>query len=229
MEHELNMNEPQTLLEPIARLKKDLRAAAKTLTTSEVRYLVDLYYQIQDFRKAAGNQIAAMGRVGEPVAVLGWSFETMETIEKEIAKWLDIYTDNEPTGMGGWSKAICGIGPIISAGLLAHIDMRPWRCFNKEAKKKCTSDAPCGLECKYETIFTVGHIWRFAGLDPTMSWNKGEKRPWNAQLKVLCWKIGESFVKVSGNPKDVYGKIYLGRKAYEHTRNEAGQYKEQAT
>jgi hypothetical protein len=33
---------------------------------------------------------------------------------------------------------------------------------------------------------TAGHIWRYAGLDPTVRWNKGEKRPWNAGLKVLC-------------------------------------------
>ena len=28
-------------------------------------------------------------------------------------------------------------------------------------------------------------------------------------------KLGESFVKVSNNPKDFYGKIYQQRKAYE--------------
>ena len=32
-------------------------------------------------------------------------------------------------------------------------------------------------------------------------------------LKELCWKIGESFVKVKGNPADIYGKIYEERKA----------------
>ena len=44
-------------------------------------------------------------------------------------------------------------------------------------------------------------------MNPTVEWKKGEKRPWNASLKVLCWKIGESFVKVSSNPKDFYGKL----------------------
>ena len=37
-----------------------------------------------------------------------------------------------------------GIGPVIAAGLLANIDIK---------------QAP-----------TVGHIWRFAGLDPTNKW-----------------------------------------------------------
>jgi hypothetical protein len=74
----------------------------------------------------------------------------------------------------------------------------------------------------------VGHFWRFAGLDPTSKWEKGKKRPWNASLKVLCWKAGESFVKVKGNQSDVYGQVYEGRKAYEQARNDDFQYKDQA-
>lgn len=54
------------------------------------------------------------------------------------------------------------------------------------------------------------------------------KRPYNCKLKVLCWKAGQSFVKVSNNPKDFYGKIYQYRKAYEMAKNEKLEYKEQA-
>jgi hypothetical protein len=55
------------------------------------------------------------------------------------------------------------------------------------------------------------------------------RRPWNAKLKVLCaYKIGESFVKVQNNEKDVYGKIFRARKSLEQERNEAGQYASQA-
>lgn len=189
-------------LEPIARLRKDLREAAGLLSLQEVRYLVDLYYQIQDFRKATANQIRALSANEEPVNVLGWSFDTMRTIEVEIKRGLDIWTDQEPSGMGAWAKRVCGIGPIISAGLLAHIDI---------------TKAP-----------TVGHIWRFAGLDPTVEWKPKTKRPWNAALKTLLWKLGESFVKVSSNEADVYGKIWAQRKALEEERNAAGLFSEQA-
>ena len=54
------------------------------------------------------------------------------------------------------------------------------------------------------------------------------KRPYNCKLKVLCWKLGESFVKFSNNPNDFYGKIYQNRKAYETIKNENLEYKEQA-
>ena len=74
----------------------------------------------------------------------------------------------------------------------------------------------------------MGSIWRFAGLDPTFTWDKGKKRPWNAALKTLCWQIGESFVKVSGREDDFYGKLYLKRKQQETAANNAGQFAEQA-
>lgn len=124
----------------------------------------------------------------------------MENLENQIRRALDTWSEGQE--LGRWAKSICGIGPVIAAGLLAHIDI---------------AKAP-----------TAGHIWRFAGLDPTMEWKKGEKRPWNASLKTLCWKIGESFVKVSGNKKDFYGKLYLERKDAEQKRNESGSLADQA-
>lgn len=53
-------------------------------------------------------------------------------------------------------------------------------------------------------------------------------RPWNASLKVLCWKIGESFIKVQSNPNDYYGKLYAKRKALEQMKNERGDFSELA-
>lgn len=187
-------------LEPIARLTKDIKTALVTLTPTEARYLVDAYYQIQDYRKAAANQERALGASGEPHLVISWLFAQTETLEGQIKRALDAWTDTQP--MGVWAKSIVGIGPVISAGLLAHIDI--------------------------EKAPTVGHIWRFAGLDPTVRWEKKTKRPWNAGLKVLCWKLGESFVKVSGNDKDVYGHVYAARKEKEQQANVAFAYREQA-
>lgn len=187
-------------LPPIERLSRDLKRAAVTLTPMEARFLVDAYYQMQENRKRAGNQSRALTESGEPHEVLGWLFDQSHVLEKQVARALDAYSDGHPVGQ--WSRSIVGIGPVIAAGLLAHIDI------NK---------AP-----------TVGHIWRFAGLDPTSEWKKGQKRPWNASLKTLCWKIGESFVKVSGNPKSFYGNVWKERKALEIERNDAGLFKEQA-
>ena len=185
---------------PLERLRRDLRAAAEKLSDAEVRYLVDLYYQMQSVRIGTGNQISSMSKHDEPVAVIGWANDNMRTIEDEIKTALDIYTDNDPTGMGSWAKAHHGIGPCIAAGLLAHIDI--------------------------SKVKTVGGIWRFAGLDPTSKWEPHTKRPWNAALKTLCFKLGESFVKFQD--KSGYGKLFVKRKAEEWARNLKGEFSEQA-
>jgi hypothetical protein len=187
-------------LVPIEKLRKDLRVAAARLSDKEARYLVDYYYLQQENRKRTGNQIRALGESSEPSDLIGWLDTQTTSLEHQIRNALGLYSQGHPVGR--WAESITGIGPVISAGLLAHIDIK---------------QAP-----------TVGHIWRFAGLDPTQSWDKGEKRPWNAKLKVLCWKAGESFVKVSNKPEDVYGKVYAARKELETERNDAGAFAEQA-
>ena len=153
-------------LDAVVRLGRDLVQSMRQLTGQEARYLVDAYYAIQENRKRSSNQERAAGEAQEPHAIFDWMTSNHEVMEAQIKRALDAWTDHDEVGR--WAKSVYGIGPVISAGLLAHIDI------NK---------AP-----------TVGHIWRFAGLDPTATWNKGEKRPWNASLKTLCWKIGESFV-----------------------------------
>jgi hypothetical protein len=178
-------------LPELMRLNRDIKLATATLERREARYLVDTYYQMQDYRISTSNQARSMGKDEEPHLTLSFFQTQMATLERQVRTVLDTWTDTDP--LGTWAKSITGIGPVIAAGLLAHIDI--------------------------EKAPTVGHIWRYAGLDPTVSWGKGEKRPWNASLKVICWKAGESFVKVSNNDKDVYGHFYAQRKVFEDERN----------
>lgn len=251
--------------DPLTKLSRDLKDATRTMTSKEARWLVDLYYTIQDDRKRSSNQInAVMGAISEdgeavpePHEVIHWVFDNMSMLEANIKRALEAYTDGQLVGR--WLKSIMGIGPVLSAGLLAHTDI--------------------------EHCPTAGHLWRYAGLDPTVEWLGTERakamvtevadghkaltaddlveisrrtnrkletivklapdkvtgkvtrtsltaglarRPWNARLRVLCWRVGESFVKVSGRDNDTYGKVYLSRKAYEVAKNEALDYAEQA-
>ena len=182
------------------KLNRDLKKASENLSDREARYLVDLYYQMQDFRIQATNQTRILTKedAEEPHEVIGFMGGNYKAIEDNIKACLKVYAESKP--IGRWMLSIYGIGPVIAAGLLAHIDI-----------KKCE---------------TAGAIWSFAGLVPDVKWCKGQKRPWNAKLKTLCWKIGQSFMKVSSKDKDYYGKIYLNRKEYEAAKNEAGEYKE---
>jgi hypothetical protein len=183
------------------RLSKDARAAAKMLSREEGRYLVSLYYDLQKVRIGSGNQIGAAHRQElPPPTLLQGIHGGMTDIEARIQLILKAWVNAQPIGQ--WLMQVMGIGPILAAGLISHVDIHKAR--------------------------TAGAIWRFAGLDPSIVWGKGEKRPYNADLKVLCWKIGESFVKVHNRPQSVYGRLYTERKALETERNESGQNAEKA-
>ena len=100
--------------------------------------------------------------------------------------------------MGDWLFEIRGIGPVLAAGIIAHIDITRAR--------HCSS------------------LWQYAGLNPAAVWEKGQVRPWNAKLKQVMWKVGESFVKSGGQYKHVYDI----RKEYESRMNDDGKFGQQA-
>jgi len=198
----VNKLEPVTEngLNPIDLLSRDLARVASTMSANEARFLVGQYYKIQEDRKRSDSQVAELSKNDQPHAVMSWLLYNNETFEKGIAKALDVYSASSP--MGEWLRSIFGIGPVIAAGLLAHINI--------------------------DKVKHASGIWRYAGLDPTSEWKKGQKRPWNAELKVLCWKIGESFMKQSGNEKCYYGHLIKHRWEIEKSMNRDGKFQEQA-
>jgi hypothetical protein len=193
----------KTKMEPITKLSKDIRKVILDgkLSTENARYLVDTYYQLQDYRLASMGQLRSDGENNDcAMEIITWLADQMETLENQIKGALDKYSMSHPAGV--WARSIIGIGPVLAAGLLAHIPL------DKTPK--------------------VANLWSYAGLNPEMKWEKATIRPYNAKLKVLCWKISESFKKCSSNPNDIYGKLYIERKQLETDRNDAGQYAEQA-
>jgi Transposase IS116/IS110/IS902 family len=180
------------------RLSRDLREAGRLLSPKQQRILVDLYYQIQDNRKATANQLRAAHE--EPNAWITFMTTFMQRMEKLAAGGLDIASNQQAVSL--WAKSIFGIGPVLAAGLAAYIDI---------------TRTP-----------SVSALWSLAGLNPNAVWQKGEKRPWNAQLKVLRWKIGDSFMKFHNHPDCFYGHIYAARKVLEVERNAAFLFRDQA-
>lgn len=198
--NEVALNQYTEGAEGIKRLNKDLAQAAKMMTPQEARFLVRYYYIVQDDRIAFNGQMRAMTESEEPNLVLSWMADQSTVLESQIKRALDKFTDEHPVGQ--WLKSLYGIGPVLAAGLIGHIDIRK---------------AP-----------TAGHIWSFAGLLHDSKWDKGEKRPWNAELKKLCWKIGESFVMFSKREECYYGQLFRERKKLEWERNLTGKNAEQA-
>lgn len=248
-------------LSGIEILEKHLRQSGRTMKEQEARYMVDMYYTSQAHRIRMESQIRAMdGR--EPHAALDWVLKNAANLEECVKKILGEFAAARQ--VGAWSQSICGIGPVISAGLLAHIDgagsntvSRIWRFagldpdakwYGREEAKKIVASLPdqidgdalaiAGQRVKRQPWQLRLHAYNFshrdtpaANIDEIGDWmpTKAElakalsMRPWNARLKVLCWKIGQSFVKVSGNESDFYGKLYKQRKERDTARNEAGE------
>jgi hypothetical protein len=263
----LDYSDLQTFqLQLVRRITKDALekagASPTNMSKDEIRFMVASYYGVQELRKLLNNRVSALSKRDDPATMFDFIFSGVDITEKNIKKFLAVASATHP--IGRWAESIRGIGPVISAGFLAHIDI---------------TKAP-----------TVGHIWRFAGMDPTLDWlgkekattlvnsvlprgatltdeqfveianlanrradalmtqvqnfaestKKGtyltkenviktlSKRPYNADLKLICWKAGESFVKTSNHPQDIYGHVYAARKVLEIQQNEAGAYKEQA-
>lgn len=203
-------NELDALVTPVHRLSRDMIKAMRQggggITTSEARFLVDLYYSMQRMRIRINNQAKGLDRDAEksqkdaePHEALDWTLMQFDTLEQQVARILAVYSETHP--MAWFFARTLGVGPILASGLLAHIDI---------------NRAP-----------TVGHIWNFAGLNPDIAWGKGQKRPWNTPLKTLCWKVGESFVKVANKPGAFYGQVYAARKALEWKKNMNGDYRTQ--
>lgn len=201
-----------TSLQPIIKLNRDLLKALAAefpggVTDNDARFLVDNYYDAQKRRIRGGNQVKGLnrdavktGHDAEPHEALKYMLSSAVIMEENIKKILGWYVETHP--MAWFFENTLGIGPVLAAGLLAYIDID---------------------QCP-----TVGHIWSFAGLNPTVTWEKGQKRPWNTNLKTICWKIGDSFVKLSGRADSPYSKLYKERKAQEWAKNLAGDFQDEA-
>jgi len=203
---ELIVLEPDALeelaeLEPLVRrLDRDLVAAASAMDRNEMRYLVSTYYGVQRVRVQIQLRARSLQKTGRPARHLVWLARNLKGLEHQLTRVMQAWLAEYEVGQ--WCLDQFGVGPTTAAPLVAYIDI--------------------------EKAPTVGHVWRFCGLDPTVTWRKGEKRPWNALLKTVCYQIADSFVKHSNNEKCFYGHVYRKRKQLEWERNQAGAYAEQA-
>jgi hypothetical protein len=184
-------------------IRKEIREAFRTeliedlrLKNEQIGEAVELYYESQSLRIRFQNKERSEG----PAELTDWFNYWLQigetTMFKKLEQW--VRSDSSPSE-AKWAFDLDGIGPVLAAGLAAHID--PSRS-------------------KY-----VSSLWKYAGLAPGADKPvKGIRLPYNARLKTLCYKIGESFVKVSGKDGAFYGQLYRKFKDQEIKRNIEGAY-----
>jgi hypothetical protein len=188
---------------PLPKETKEKILKAANVSNAAARFIVSDYYRAQELRKRADMQIRHLGeQAAQELSVHIEHFgDANAKIEDMIKKELQAYAEGH--AVGRWMLSLYGVGPVISAGCLAHLDIK---------------QAP-----------TAGHFWRFCGLDPTKrSWGKGEKRPFCADMRQICFHFGECTKRTSGKEESLYGQIYKTRKALLVERNERGDFAERA-
>ena len=194
----MTVSDAVQLLYRLAR--KDVREAAVKLEMREVRFLVSMYYIMQENRLRTDSQVRKMAKEDEPNTLLSYISGQNHLLEQVIRNALGDFVMTSK--IGKWLKGIYGIGDVIAAGLLAYLDI--------------------------EKAPTAGHFWAYAGLDPTKSWNRGQKRPWNPAVKRLGWLAGQSFMKFAASEKCFYGKLYKEKKAFYIEKNLSGGFADRA-
>lgn len=207
---------------------------AQTFTRQQILSTVSLFYDIQKIRIKAHNKGDAIKRNVTPIAdtgILAALKANLEKVEADAARAMKAYVKMQP--LGQWCTSILGLSHTMTAPLLAFIDLQ--RCCCAQYRHLKSHEIPEHDGCP--GLVTAGAIWKYAGLDPTIKWEKGGIRPYNARLKRLMWLIGSSFKRVTGlksykenpNREDaLYTRLYVQRKLQEVEKNERGDFAAQA-
>jgi hypothetical protein len=250
----MNEQDLNVSLAMVEKIQKDVIALlienedGSLVSAQDIRAIVDLYYQIQDFRIATANQT----RERTSAYFADWINKQLQVLEDQMKCVLETWSERDPTAK--WARSVKGIGPVIATSLSAFIDIEKaktvsalWRFSGqdpsmkwigrKKARKivvrmeenfKSPKDAIPAIA--KETKFSIDALERFAKVygEGKITWDSLEKAasrcPWNAKLKTLIWKIGDSFVK-SSNKGSYFGEqIYRKRKILEHERDANGEH-----
>lgn len=149
--------------------------------------------------------------------------ENAANFEKDIEKLIIKQLNNHALYLQYLSK-IRGIGPLLSAGLIAYIDdiekfdhvSSLWQYSGYGMNRYCNvCKKPTSIEVKYETGKTAKKlhpieecpICQGETIPILQKRTPGYQSNWNDRLKVLAWKASTSFIKQPA-AKSKYRKLY---------------------
>jgi hypothetical protein len=165
---------------------------SNNINKTSVQKIVASYNRMEEAKLA----IQALNPTSNPIPTISSIVDTLDSIDSIVKRPLANYI--EDSVVAKWASSQFGIGPVLSAGLLSHIDI--------------------------VKAHTPGAVWRYAGLDPSSS----NKKIFNGDLKSICWKIGSNFAKHASKPNCFYGKLYLQDKERRIKKNNEGLYADKA-
>ena len=202
-----------------------------------LRTLVDMYYDFQSQRIQTQLRIGASQRehllTEDDLSIYGITtiFENAQAFEKDIEKLIRAQLKNHAL-YNQYLSRIIGIGPMLSAGLIAYIDdiekfehvSSLWQYCGYGMNRYCPKcKKPTYQDVEYETGKTAKKLHPLercpicnTQTNPIIQRRIiGYQSNWNDKLKVLAWKTGTSFVKQTPT-RSKYRKLYDKIKAEEH-------------
>lgn len=114
----------QVILDGLASMSKEVKQTTRFVDKSQLRIIIDTYYQAQASRIALENQLRSVAQGYDDAlneTAIYWMVEDARNRETQIKKMIDEYARNHP--VCSWAMATKGIGPIFAAKLWSAIDM----------------------------------------------------------------------------------------------------------
>lgn len=179
------------------------------------RGICEDYYDVQKMRMELENQLRSFkqGASEQDAEVVKTTFaDKLRLLEKDIQKYLQENIEQEPI-YDTWLKNIKGIGPVLGAGLVSwigRVEPHTITIYDKKTGKPLIDKKTKQPVTKEKGYATISKLWAYSGLKvdndtgKAIKRKKGEKANYNARLKTLLWKVGESFVKGGDGYRTLY-------------------------
>lgn len=239
----------------LTRPTGDIRIAAVDMSMVEARLVLRQFLELQPAQMSTKAHYKNLVKAGHTNSVMRFVKNSTEYVRTyQYKELLDIWTEKFPEAR--WAKSIFGIGSIIAAGLVCHID------FNKVKSPSSITQhagqAPNSRKVTIEAAYALmeqsmelygdtpkdTHIkWLCKQLDKDFNTfhkfcrKKGRPYHWDQIFSAIRWPSYDPTLKhiclLLGNTfilkKSLYQAIYRERRDHwEIPRNEAGLYKKVA-
>lgn len=179
------------------RLPRDEQPADGTvedLSTVHARWLFRFHRSLQRERLRAEQHLEQVpAELRDPLLR---HVGTLRACERQARESLAAFAQAHPVGR--WLCAERGIGALLAAALLAHLDITRASSYRS--------------------------FWRYAGLTPDAVYRTGRANGWSRELRRICYLLGECLMRARHHEESHYGPLYDAYKAQEIARNARGDY-----
>lgn len=120
---EINQEYEKLIIESVSAKKTKLETI-EAVNKQQIKTMVKLYYETQNLRIIANGTVNSAKKNGDEEKIINaflLDVEDYHIIEKNISNQLEAICRSQEVGR--WLLKICGIGPVLAAGLLAYFDV----------------------------------------------------------------------------------------------------------